>query len=68
MIETGLESGREFKAEPEVEKLGVMGVVGVARPESSAMNRTRCRWSCGSFGMIANRINAVKLTANSHGL
>jgi len=51
-----------------VEKLGVMGVVGVARPESSAMNRTRCRWSCGSFGMIANRINAVKLTANSHGL
>jgi hypothetical protein len=45
MVETGLEPGREFAIEPEVEKLGVKGVVGVATPESSAMKRTRCRCS-----------------------
>jgi len=68
MVETGLEPGREVTVELDVEKLGDMGVVGVGRPDPSAMKRTRWRCSCGSFGIIANRISAVKLTANSHGL
>jgi len=68
MVDTGLEPGREFAAELEAEKPGVMGVVGVARPESSDMKRTRWRCNWGSFGMIANTIKAVKLTANNHGL
>lgn len=41
MVETGLEPGREFAVEPGVEKPGVIGVVGVARPDPSAMKRTR---------------------------
>jgi len=65
MVDTGLEPGREFATELEAEK---PGVVGVARPESSDMKRTRWRCNCGNFGMIANTIKAVKFTANNHGL
>lgn len=64
-MDTGREPGREFGIELELEKPGVMGVVGV---ESSAIKRTRWRCNWGSFGIIEKRINAVKFTANNHGL
>jgi hypothetical protein len=49
-VETGLEPGREVAVELEIEKLGDMGVVGVARPEFSVIKRTR--WRCSWMGPL----------------